>query len=159
MSANIHEQIGSVLGRIPSGCSILTATAGTRSTGILASWIQQASFEPPLLTVCVKKGRPIEQIIDQSGRFVINVLGDEAREMFKHFAKGFELDELAFEGLATKTVASGVVVDKCLGYLGCKVAQKVDVGDHNLYVGEVIEAASHSDSDAYIHTRKTGFSY
>jgi flavin reductase (DIM6/NTAB) family NADH-FMN oxidoreductase RutF len=160
VAGNTKEQIGIVLGRVPSGCGILTATTGGRSTGILASWFQQASFEPPMVTVGVRKGRPIEGLIDPSGQFVLNVLGDaEAQEMFKHFAKGFELDELAFEGLATSTVPSGVVVKSCLGWLACKVVRKIDAGDHNIYLGEIIDASSLKDGEAYVHLRRTGLSY
>jgi hypothetical protein len=45
------------LGRIPSGLFILTARFEDQSTGMLASWVQQVSFDPPLVSVAVKKGR------------------------------------------------------------------------------------------------------
>lgn len=154
------EQIGKVLGSVPSGCCILTAAAGGCSTGILASWFQQASFEPPMISIAVRKGRPIEKIIDQSGHFTANILGEaDAQEMFKHFAKGFELDELAFEGLRIRSAPHGVIVESCLGYLGCKVVSKVPAGDHNVYLGEIVDAASLKSGPAYVHLRKTGLSY
>ena len=38
------------LGRVPSGLFILTAGNGPTETGLLASWVQQCSFDPPRLT-------------------------------------------------------------------------------------------------------------
>ncbi len=43
-----HTPIAQVLGRIPSGIFVLTVGDDTgRETGMLASWVQQASFDPP----------------------------------------------------------------------------------------------------------------
>ena len=45
------SHIASVLGRLPSGLFILTARRGADETGMLASWIMQAGFDPPMITV------------------------------------------------------------------------------------------------------------
>ena len=51
-----------VLGRVPSGVFILTASDGEgRETGMLASWVQQASFEPQQVTVAVNGTRYLNQ--------------------------------------------------------------------------------------------------
>ena len=48
------------VGHIPSGLFIITAKDGDTNTidGYLGSWVQQVSFEPLLLSLCVKEGRP-----------------------------------------------------------------------------------------------------
>jgi flavin reductase (DIM6/NTAB) family NADH-FMN oxidoreductase RutF len=48
------------LGRIPSGLFILTARRGTLETGMLASWVQQCSFDPPLVMAAIRRGRILE---------------------------------------------------------------------------------------------------
>jgi hypothetical protein len=50
--------LAQVLGRVPSGVFIL-AIAGPdgQKTGLLASWVQQASFNPPQVTVAINKSR------------------------------------------------------------------------------------------------------
>ncbi len=75
MPDTTSDPIAEVLGKLPSGCSILTAGHEGRSTGMLASWIQQGSFEPLLLTVAVKHGRPLVELVEGSGRFIVNILG------------------------------------------------------------------------------------
>ena len=50
------QAIGAVLGRVPSGVFILTASDGQgKETGMLASWVQQAGFDPPCDTVAVNQ--------------------------------------------------------------------------------------------------------
>ena len=99
------ESIGAGIGRIPSGCSILTVQHAGRSTGLLVSWVQQAAFDPPSISVAVKRGRPAEGLIDGSGRFVLNLVGEDPKPMFKRFGKGFSLEEDAFAGLAIEARA------------------------------------------------------
>ncbi len=153
------ETIGEAVGMIPSGCSILTVEHAGRSTGLLVSWVQQASFEPLSLSVCVKRGRPAQELIDAAGRFVLNVLSDDPSAMFKHFGKGFSLDEEAFDGLATEPWEYGPMLTDCVAHLGCTVTQKIAVGDHDLYVVAVAAGKSTGEATPYVHLRKSGLSY
>lgn len=155
-----QEHIARALSRIPSGCSILTAVAGDRRTGVLVSWVQQAAFEPPMVSVGVKKGRPVEALIDESRQFVLNLLGENPSAMFKHFGRGFALEENAFAGLAVETVSGGVAIPDRVARLSVAVRQKVDAGDHWLYVGEIIDADGGAEgAKPYVHLRKNGLSY
>jgi hypothetical protein len=50
--ANAHKrEIGEALGRIPSGVFIATAEEGSEKVGMLASWVQQAGFDPPTRSI------------------------------------------------------------------------------------------------------------
>jgi len=153
------EIVGAAVAMIPSGCSILTVTHKHRSTGMLVSWVQQVSFEPLLLCVCVKRGRPAQELIDAAGRFVLNVVGDDPSAMFKHFGKGFSLDEEAFDGVATQHSEYGPVLTDCVAHLGCAVTQKVAAGDHDLYIVTVEAGRATEGAKPYVHLRKSGLSY
>ena len=41
---------------------------------MLASWVQQTSFQPPTVTIAVSKDRPIAGLIRSSGRYAISVI-------------------------------------------------------------------------------------
>lgn len=154
-----NEAIGAAVGMVPSGCSILTVAHDGRSTGLLVSWVQQASFTPLMLSVCVKRGRPAQTLIDGAGKFVLNVIPDDPSAMFKHFGKGFALDEDAFSGVATEPSDYGPMLTDCIAQMGCKIVQKVTAGDHDLYVVEVAAARSAEGAKPYVHLRKSGLSY
>lgn len=126
---------------------------------MLASWVQQAGFDPPAVTVAVKNGRPIQELIEASGQFVLNLVPEDRGPMFKQFGRGFSLDENAFEGLAIREEPEGVVIEDCGGYLGCRVMTHADSGDHRIYVGEVISGTSHGDVQPYVHLRNSGLNY
>lgn len=154
------DRIAGALGRIPSGAAVITAKAGARRTGLLASWIQQAGFHPPMISVAIKKGRPIEQIIDSSGTFVVNLLGEDHKdEAFKRFATGFGPTDDAFAGVKATDVPGGVAVEHQIAWLSAAVYGKHDAGDHWLYVGKVTAADIGEIKRPYVHLRRNGLSY
>jgi flavin reductase (DIM6/NTAB) family NADH-FMN oxidoreductase RutF len=151
--------MAAALGRIPSGCAILTACAGGRRTGMLASWYQQAAFDPPMLSVAVARKRGIVELIELSGGFALNLLGDKPTSMFKHFGRGFDPDEDAFAGLSVVEVPGGVMIEGELACLGCRVAGRTEAGDHWLYLGRVAWAKLGAEGPPHVHVRKNGLSY
>ena len=153
------ECIGKALGRIPSGCSIITARSASGRTGMLASWVQQCSFEPLMITTAVKKDRPIQKLIDESDAFVVNLLGEDPSAMFKHFGKGFSPEEDAFAGLDVRDVDEGVVISDQIAWLAVRGRGRHDGGDHWVYIAEVVDAGLDSVQPPYVHLRKTGLSY
>jgi flavin reductase (DIM6/NTAB) family NADH-FMN oxidoreductase RutF len=50
-------------------------------------------------------------------------------------------------------------IEGCIAYLGCRVTQRIAVGDHDLYVAEVVAGASVNGAQPYTHLRTTGLSY
>jgi flavin reductase (DIM6/NTAB) family NADH-FMN oxidoreductase RutF len=93
------HSLGAALGRIPSGLFVVTVRHGDAETGMLASWVQQCSFEPPQISVAVKQGRDVLAWLTDGAPFTLNVLDDSQTDMLIHFGKGFQLDEPAFNGL------------------------------------------------------------
>ena len=154
-----RDAIGLAVGRMPSGCAILTTQHEGQSTGVLVSWIQQAAFEPLCITVGVRQGRPANTMIDGSNRFLLNIIGEDAGPMFKHFAKGFAPGEDSFAGLDVEPTDFGPLIPAGIAFLGCRVVQKVAVGDHELLIAEVVAGAAEQGAKPYTHLRKTGLSY
>lgn len=154
----ISDAAAKAIGRIPSGCAILTAGDAVTGTALLASWMQQCSFDPPAVSVCVKKGRPVEAVIDDTGGFVLNIVGENTGPMFKHFGKGFAPAEPAFEGLSVEADPNGVILADAIAHVSCCVADKFDAGDHWLYVGRVATGRA-TDAKPYVHLRKSGLDY
>ncbi len=151
--------IGLALARIPSGCSILTVEHEGRTTGVLVSWVQQAAMEPPMITVCLKRGRSVVSLVEGSGRFLLNIIGEDSALLFKHFGKGFARGEDAFTGLAIEETPFGPKLGDAIAHLGCRIAKKVAVGDHDLYVAEAVAGAAVETTKPHVHIRKNGLSY
>ena len=155
-----NSDFDAALGRVASGIFILTAGTGDRATGMLASWVMQAGFEPPTLSVAVKLGRYVCDWITDGEPFVLNIVAEKQFELLKHFGKGFEPGAAAFEGLTVRHCARGVpILEDCLGYLECEPTGHVDSGDHRVFLARVVRGANLSDASPMIHVRKSGSGY
>src|SRR3954469_4705783 len=146
------------IGQIPSGIFILTVGTGSRATGMLASWVMQAGFEPPMVSVAVKQGRYICDWLSEGQPFVLNVVREGQKVLLKHFSHGFEPGKPAFEGLEITHCARGVPVLKdSLGHLECEPAGHVDSGDHRVFLAKVVRGRlSDKDGGPMVHIRKSG---
>jgi flavin reductase (DIM6/NTAB) family NADH-FMN oxidoreductase RutF len=151
----------SVLGRVPSGLFILTIGTGRRATGMLSSWVMQAGFEPPMITVAVKLGRPVCDWITEGQPLVLNLVGKSQKSLLRHFSAGCEPGELAFEGLAIGHCPRGVPILKdALGHLECEPVSHVDSGDHRVFLVNVVRGRlNQPDERPWIHVRKSGAHY
>ena len=148
------------LGRIVSGLSVLTTGEGVRATGMLASFVQQAGFDPPAITVAVKKGRPIVEALRDHGKFCISVLHDGSIGLLAHFARGFEPGAPAFEGVETLPGKNGVpYLSDAHAHLACELIGEADWTDHIVFCGRVIDGNRLDDDQPLTHVRKDGLSY
>ena len=154
-----------MLGRIPSGIFVLTVGDDSgRETGMLASWVQQASFDPPQVTIAVKRERYVNQWLQRRPFAILNLLGESEKNLLGHFGRGFKEDESAFQGLElVRGPITGLpALSQALSYLECRALSHLDAGDHVIHLMEIVNAgvgeALHEEQPM-VHVRKTGLSY
>jgi flavin reductase (DIM6/NTAB) family NADH-FMN oxidoreductase RutF len=153
--------LGQALGRIPSGLYILTVRHGDRSTGMLASWVQQAGFDPPMLTAAIRRDRHVADWVAESGRFALSQLAVGSKALIRHFGRGFERDAPAFEGIELRDDAKGgPVLAGAMAFLDAEVAGELATGDHRIFVAKVTDGALlRPDAEPLVHVRANGFHY
>ena len=162
--SDLKSRIAPVLGRVPSGVFILVAGDGCgRKTGLLTSWVQQASFEPPQITIAVNKSRYLIDWLSLGSRVTLNQLPKDDNSLFRHFGKGFEPDADAFDGISVIPANNGLVaLSSALATLEGSVCGVMDAGDHRILLVTLTDAIIHKDlsqSEPFVHVRKNGFGY
>jgi flavin reductase (DIM6/NTAB) family NADH-FMN oxidoreductase RutF len=154
------DPIGPILGRLPSGVFILTARDGTDETGMLASWVMQAGFKPPMLTAAVQSGRYLSDWLTAGRPFVLNQIAAGQKALLRHFARGFAPGEPAFVGLEFERTAGGVpVLAGTVGYLECLPKGHIDSGDHRVFLAQIVDGRLSEDIEPMVHVRKSGTHY
>jgi flavin reductase (DIM6/NTAB) family NADH-FMN oxidoreductase RutF len=155
-----QRQTAAALGRIPSGLFVLTVRRGEAETGMLASWVQQCSFEPPQLTVAIKRTREVLGWLTEGSTFTLNILDATQTDMVVHFGRGFALREPAFTGLEVERPdGSAPVLPEVLGYLECRVARRAEAGDHDVLIADVVRGQVLGEGQPMVHLRKSGLHY
>tara|TARA_Y100001968_G_scaffold45599_1_gene35706 strand:+ start:87298 stop:89070 length:1773 start_codon:yes stop_codon:yes gene_type:complete len=163
----LDGDIAKAIGRISGGLYIVTASQGKgvskRSGAMVASWVSQASFDPPGITVAVAKDRAIETLMQVGDRFVINVLQeDNYLHLFRHFLKRFLPGKDRFEGveLLEDVAQGGPVLADSLAFLSCKVKQRLETSDHWIIYAIVEEGnVANTQAKTAVHHRRVGSNY
>lgn len=160
MTDDEKQSIGKALGRVPSGVFILTARYDLESGAMMASWVMQAGFDPPAVSIAVAKGRPITRLIRESHRLALSIIADGDKVLMKHYAR-LKPGEDAFAGVNTRPAPSGVpILTDALGWLDCQLIGTHDYGgDHELIIAKVTAGDIARDGTAFAHQRGNGFHY
>jgi len=155
-----ERELAAALGRIPSGIFVLTLKRGQVETGMLASWVQQCSFQPPQISVAVQRQRPLIGLLTAGSAFTLNVLDAAQTDMIVHFGRGFSLDQPAFTGLdLLRDQDNGPILSESLAYLTCEVAGRCAAGDHDVFIGTIKAGRVLGEGQPMIHVRKSGMHY
>ncbi|HEY6433414.1 MAG TPA: flavin reductase family protein [Acetobacteraceae bacterium] len=131
-----------VLRMIPYGIYILTADDG--KGGVAAAtvnFVTQTAFAPPLLVVGVKTDSGAYAIVKDAGKFVLNMLGKDAKGLAFTFFKPAKLEDGKLSGQSFhRGTNSAPILDTAIGAVECQVKTIVEQGDHHIVVAEVTEA-------------------
>jgi len=135
-----------VLWKMPSGLYVLGSTdGGERRNAMTLNWASQVSFDPKWVGVSVKRDAYTHELVTAGRVFSICLIAREDRTLVRKFTKPVEADLAArtlngidfFDGPST----GAPVLAQSVAYLECEVREAVDVGNHTLFLGEVVNAA------------------
>ncbi len=154
------DRTAQAVGRLVGSLSVMCCQRGEVRSGMLASWVSQATFNPPGVTVAVAKDRALESLTHSGDQFVLNIL-EEGKQLRKHFMKQFQPGEDRFTGLDVEEASNGCVILKdALAYLECEVKQRMECGDHWVIYAVVKQGqVLSSDGVTAVQYRKTGSNY
>jgi flavorubredoxin/flavin reductase (DIM6/NTAB) family NADH-FMN oxidoreductase RutF len=156
------DRVEQAVGRIVGSMTIVTTQQGDLSGAMLASWVSQATFNPPGLTIAVAKERAIESLMHKDSKFVLNILEQGKNiPMMKHFLKPFAPGENRFVGINTETATNGCpILTDSLAYLECNVENRMECGDHWLIYATVDSGKVFNPTGVTaVHHRKSGSHY
>jgi flavin reductase (DIM6/NTAB) family NADH-FMN oxidoreductase RutF len=156
------DGLATALARIPSGLFIVTWRDDGGDRGMLASWVMQAGFAPPAITVAVAPGREILGAIARGLPFVINILGDSQRSLLARFGRPPTAGEDPFADLVMQRAAGDApVLTGSAGWLECHGAGRVggDATDHVVVLATVTAAGVAGANQPLVHLRKNGLRY
>lgn len=116
---------------------------------ITLAWVGVLCSSPPTIGISIRPGRYSHGLIDETGEFVVNVPGsDLIRELdLCGVVSGRDVDKFKAAGL-TPVPASKVkapLIEECPTNIECKVRNKIHLGSHDLFLGEVV--AVHHDEE------------
>lgn len=131
-----------LLRRFHYGLFVLTARHGERPGMMTVNFVTQSAFEPPCVAVAMELASETRTLVEASGAFALNLLGEDQRDLAGKLGKHSARDPRKLEGIDWRPgpVTGSPVLAETLGWLECRVTGRIPSGDHWLYVAEVVDA-------------------
>lgn len=125
------------IGRFATGVTVVTWDDGQHVRGMTANAVTSVSLDPMLLLVCVDKRTTAHEQLNHSAGFAVNILADDQREVSQAFARHGVED---MSGVPYTIGGNGAPrIDNVLAWLECEVSERLDGGDHTIFLGRVVD--------------------
>jgi 3-hydroxy-9,10-secoandrosta-1,3,5(10)-triene-9,17-dione monooxygenase reductase component len=133
------DRFRQVIGRFPTGVTVVTAMSPDGPVGMTANAVTSLSLDPLLLLVCFDNDSRTLPLVSESRRFGVNVLAAGQEALARRFAGKLPEAE-KFSGVA-HTLDDGVpVIEGAHAWMGCDLVDLLPGGDHTIGIGAVVAA-------------------
>jgi flavin reductase (DIM6/NTAB) family NADH-FMN oxidoreductase RutF len=146
------EEMRQAMRRWATGVTVVTSRQGEVCHGMTVSSFTSVSLSPPLVLVSLQSGTRTHELVSRSGVFGITLLSQGQEEISDRFAGRIAETEDRFLGLKTFTLATGVpFLDGGLANFDCEVLAANSVGDHAVFLGNVLSVRINQVSSPLIY--------
>ncbi|MFC1767204.1 flavin reductase family protein [Candidatus Margulisiibacteriota bacterium] len=121
---------------------LVTASHEQKSNIVTLAWVTPVSVSPPLVGICVSSSKFSHKLIQEGRQFAINIPTKDIIEAVKvcGSVSGKDADKFEKAKLTREKARriSAPLIKECAAHIECKLFKSVELGDHYLFVGEVV---------------------
>ena len=137
----LHSQIEQVFRLVDPEIWIVTAAAGQRRGGLVATWVTRASLDAnaPLVVAGLAPNHYTAELALAAGAFGLHLIARDQIQLAWRFAigSGRERDKLAGLSLQPGRTSAPILTD-CLAWLECRVVTTYNSGDRIFFWADVV---------------------
>ena len=135
----VEDPFREAMSFLASGVVVVTASIDGRPWGMTVSSACPISVEPPTMLVSLNRRTALARAVAETGRFGVNVLGQDALEVAR-FASAPGQPKFLDAGLGLDLEGdhpAALMLAGSLGHVDCEVTRVVDHETHTLFIGAV----------------------
>jgi flavin reductase (DIM6/NTAB) family NADH-FMN oxidoreductase RutF len=138
---DVHATFDAIVGDLEYPMFIVTARAGDERLGCLVGFATQTSIDPQRFAVCLSHANRTYRRARDAGHLGVHCVPAGADELAELFGGETADDVDKFARSAWHDGPEGVpILDACPNWLVGRVLQRVDAGDHDLFLLEPVAA-------------------
>ena len=126
----------------PGPVTLLSSQYRGQPNIMTVAWAAPVSLDPPLVGVAIQPTRLTHEFVSKSEQFALNVPRIDLLGPVHQcgMISGRDGDKFEAAGL-TPAVAVEIdppLVEECVGHLECGVVERIRLGDHDFFIGQVL---------------------
>ena len=129
--------------RISYGLYIVSSGDKQSGNGFISNTFFQVTSDPIRFAACCNKENFTTEFIIKTGSFAVSVLHkDTQSEIFGRFGykSGKDINKLEGMNIIYGETGVPIVLNDCIAWLEFRVVQLMDVGTHNIFIGELVQS-------------------
>ncbi len=152
MPAFSSHDFRDTVGAFATGVTVITTRGEEHAYGMTANAFSSVSLDPPLVLVCAISRSDGSEHIRRNRVFAVNILGVDQEPLSRYFAsKDRPRGRDAFAEVAHRVATSGSpILDGALAYLDCRLHAEHAAGDHDIFIGEVLELGTREQAEPLV---------
>lgn len=136
---------------VPNVLCLVGSRSGDERNGMTTSWVTQVSMEPVLVAASIDATALTNRLIREGGAFSINLWDRDDTAVFRRFSKPAQDDGAALNDYPVRDGVTGVpVFENAIGWIECRLHEIVELGTHDLFIGEVVDVGIDDDAEEQV---------
>ncbi|MEI3606333.1 flavin reductase family protein [Pseudogracilibacillus sp. SE30717A] len=140
------------MGKFTTGVTVITTQIKDDIHGMTANAFMSVSLNPKLITVSIDNRANMLNRMKDSSKFAVNILSDQQQNISKHFAGQIKEEKQIDFSFLRETP----IIKDSLASIVCTKKTSYTVGDHTLFIGEVIDITSSDGAPLTFYRGKYG---
>ncbi len=127
------------MGRFPGVVTIVTTAHQQERLGITATAVSSVTADPPSLLVCLNRKTGTSNVVEQTGRFNVNLLTAQCGDLAMRFAgaQGVTGGEKFDQGDWRNDAHGLPYLADALVSLSCEVSERIEASSHLIFIGQI----------------------
>jgi len=147
-----RNEFRNAMARVCAPVNVVTTDGPSGRGGFTATAMCSVTDEPPTLLVCMNSRSAQAPMFRENGRFCVNVLTGEHKELAASFAGGQPDMAARYASAEWMKLPSGspALADAIVSF-DCRLVDSHRVGTHDIFIGEVTLIRSRKDGHALLY--------
>lgn len=147
-----REQFVRLMSRFASGVTVVTTRSDSEPHGLTVSAFASVSLDPPMVLICIGNDTRSRAALDEAHAYTVNILSTRQRRLSDRFARSQLSMEKRLEGVDYDTTESGgILFEDSLAWFECRQVERIEGGDHTIYLGEVVAGEVTDGADPLLY--------
>ncbi|WP_162009371.1 flavin reductase family protein [Labrenzia sp. CE80] len=142
-----------IMGQFATGVTIITTLGDNGApVGMAANSFASVSLDPPLVVWSIDLNAPSLSAFRTHPSFAINIMCEDSKDLVMNFAKP---SDNKFADVSWQAGLDGVpVLDAASTVIQCRTENRIEGGDHEMYLGRVIDCHKTDKAPLIFHKGK-----